>query len=1163
MAMRFLCAMRMRDDHKPHWFYLGRTRNDYRIAKLRLHRILDEPGSSAAAFWYNWFITLIVFIGYGISVLEITRDANLESAPYNGYFYPRTYQVALYPVLGLSAVDIVLRLLCSDKWFVPCECRAEHHHGEGCLSERPFFIQVYTWLDILALLGGFLGLGCFASALRFIRLAKHNRSFQIVVQVLSDSWADLKFSLFLLLVVLGFFACILLAIESPYDKDAEFVDLYSALYYCFITFSSVGFGDMVSDRTIGRAVAGLLMVSGTFFLALPLTVIGNNFEKAWEKHMSGRIAQIDSKNGNDELKKHHLEKAEQSMSERNHQQRTLLRAMQVQDCLRSCEIHFESLRQRQHNSLLGLKYALERLFLRSGQLAGHLLYLSKVPKPVRVVLASGGGAVVGRKKGEVKAEKEGSSLAEFKVDSARPDDAVVSLAKIGVRIKTPGSADSTATSIMGQSIYPGGINPMNESSLGEVLAARDALGRQITTTLATSGGFSDDVAAMPPSPRTSDVDESEEKTTARLSRSLLHGVDFRDAFLNGNKNKTTVVPATAPVWASPDPALHEIIGDAHRYDLEKKRSPMLKHSLSMALVPTPTKAASTTETPKGKTKKTTAQNAPPVSAIIPMTQDGLRLLGFFWAAPALAKPASVIEGKGMAATLKRRMRGLRRASTTSKGSLIQNSMAALVPTVSGNSNSHINSDSPQKKTSRSSSWFWTRSSPTSGDEKSEQTLSYLGAVCTCWRRCWCRSVAESLRDEKLVGQWIDTCHAEGGWRNWLYLLFEARNEGYLFESNIVYIFRTGQLVLLLAAMVLMGVETIPGMNAYGQNAAVCKAIVKSYCATIDSCSGMHDAADNVGGPLVDPWCSMPRISAPSFNSTLLMFANPGCFPDNSTGYGGCLPGTTCDWPRHDLGMECNSTFEPFGRTWLDQVMHEPKETSNKYVCDRLQCRDGVSDDPNGEMERVFFVLECIATSLFTVELGLRLMGHCAPKDPRARLFFCSDWGAWLHVGSVILGITELISAAVHRGEAKYSPFGYFGWSNNSFVVNGWSDVAQFRITHAILVGRLLVTVAQWETVSVIVMTFRKSWRRLVIPVFFFFVMAVVFGGALTMVEQGTLWRCEDWENASEEVCKSCYGPPVMTQPLAHWALRLIGWEGGNVPAFSVDLTHPYLGHNEW
>ena len=204
MAMRFLCAMRMRDDHKPHWFYLGRTRNDYRIAKLRLHRILDEPGSSAAAFWYNWFITLIVFIGYGISVLEITRDANLESAPYNGYFYPRTYQVALYPVLGLSAVDIVLRLLCSDKWFVPCECRAEHHHGEGCLSERPFFIQVYTWLDILALLGGFLGLGCFASALRFIRLAKHNRSFQIVVQVLSDSWADTSSRCFFCSSCLGF-----------------------------------------------------------------------------------------------------------------------------------------------------------------------------------------------------------------------------------------------------------------------------------------------------------------------------------------------------------------------------------------------------------------------------------------------------------------------------------------------------------------------------------------------------------------------------------------------------------------------------------------------------------------------------------------------------------------------------------------------------------------------------------------------------------------------------------------------------------------------------------------------------------------------------------------------------------------------------------------------
>ena len=79
------------------------------------------------------------------------RDANLESAPYNGYFYPRTYQIALYPVPGFWLWTSMR--LCSDKWFLPCECRADHHHGEGDLSERPFFLRFTRGLTFSLCLG--------------------------------------------------------------------------------------------------------------------------------------------------------------------------------------------------------------------------------------------------------------------------------------------------------------------------------------------------------------------------------------------------------------------------------------------------------------------------------------------------------------------------------------------------------------------------------------------------------------------------------------------------------------------------------------------------------------------------------------------------------------------------------------------------------------------------------------------------------------------------------------------------------------------------------------------------------------------------------------------------------------------------------------------------
>ena len=1069
-----------------HWLYMGMTKSEFRAKKLALHSILDDPQSSSAASWYNAFITVVVFVGYAISALEITRDASIESAPYNGYFYPRTYHIALYPVLGMLALDILLRFLCSERWFLPCECRPDHHHGGGSLAERPFFLQVYTWLDIFALLGGFLGLGCFASALRFIRLAKHVRSFQIVIEVMVQSWPDLKFSLFLLIGVLIFASCFLLSLESPYDKEAEFTDLYSAMYYCFITFSSVGFGDVVADRTIGRAVAGALMVSGTFFLALPLTIIGNNFEKAWEKHMTSKIAELDKKNGNNELTKHHLEKAQKAMGKHDHEHRALLRSMQVQDSLNSCNIHFENVLHGKPNCVLGLKFALERLFLRAGQLAGHLHHLADVPIPVRKV-------VFDDSIGVRSSPGEGLNGETSKIEPAG------SKADSGILAKqiqnNPSRNDSQD-------------NPPGESVDGHE-----------SNVILTSQSIETDFNTGPTLTPSSDASSTEEKSLdKKLIDGVLAGIDFRiDA--------TEETKKFSPVFSSILPGLSdafETIGDAHRYNvaLNSSRTTGMENVPSMALV--------------SNASKLIKEGESEYIDQFPTCRDGLRLLGYFWSNPSPVSHASSRRRKlkYIERRIKSKIQYLRHISLRSKRSYLSSSQKKSEATTSAKG-----STASQRPTSTTN------------------VYPFFEEVSICFRRCWCRSVKESTEDHKLQAKWIAKCHDEGGFRNWLYLLFEGRNKGHLFKSNRIYLFRVSQIFLVLTALVLLFVETLPTMNSFGQKSLLCKEIVRSYCATINSC--LHNNTS-----MQDPWCTASRISAPSINTTLLALKNPGCFENKETGYGGCL-GSICDWPRHDLNMECNGTFEPFGRTWLEEVMHEPIQTSNKYVCNRLQCRDELSKGNRLKPEIVYFVLEAILIFFFTTELFLRLVSVTAPATKRAITFFCSDYGAWAQILLVILGVLELTSSAMHHKGPEFSTFGYFGWGENAFNVEGWSDPAQFRLTRSILAARMLLLLYQWETVEIIVGSFRKAWVRLVIPLFFFFVMAIVFGGALTMFEQGSLWRCNDWRNPSKNTCESCYGPPVMSQPLAHWGLRLVGWHTGKVPDYSVVLSDNYLGHREW
>ena len=56
-----------------------------------------------------------------------------------------------------------------------------------------------------------------------------------------------------------------------------------SMYFSIITSTAVGFGDIVPTTYMGRAIAVAAMYGGIFVLALPISVIGNNFERIYDQ----------------------------------------------------------------------------------------------------------------------------------------------------------------------------------------------------------------------------------------------------------------------------------------------------------------------------------------------------------------------------------------------------------------------------------------------------------------------------------------------------------------------------------------------------------------------------------------------------------------------------------------------------------------------------------------------------------------------------------------------------------------------------------------------------------------------------------------------------------------------------------------------------------------
>lgn len=78
-----------------------------------------------------------------------------------------------------------------------------------------------------------------------------------------------------------------------YDGQEWTNEMYESIphscWWCIVTFTTVGYGDMYPRTTMGRVLCVVTMYTGIFFLAMPLTIVGSSFANAWEKLQTKKL----------------------------------------------------------------------------------------------------------------------------------------------------------------------------------------------------------------------------------------------------------------------------------------------------------------------------------------------------------------------------------------------------------------------------------------------------------------------------------------------------------------------------------------------------------------------------------------------------------------------------------------------------------------------------------------------------------------------------------------------------------------------------------------------------------------------------------------------------------------------------------------------------------
>lgn len=168
-----------------------------------------------------------------------------------------------------------------------------------CPDRFSFVQSVMNWIDFLSVIPSYLILFFIKDQwlihlviirlLRLFRFFKLSYGLQVLLHTLKASFYELILLLLILLIPIVIFSSLVHTVEMNLEGGSEkFISIPATFWWCLITMTSVGYGDMVPATWAGKIVGSVCAICGVLIVALPISVIGSNFS-LYYAHVRARL----------------------------------------------------------------------------------------------------------------------------------------------------------------------------------------------------------------------------------------------------------------------------------------------------------------------------------------------------------------------------------------------------------------------------------------------------------------------------------------------------------------------------------------------------------------------------------------------------------------------------------------------------------------------------------------------------------------------------------------------------------------------------------------------------------------------------------------------------------------------------------------------------------
>ncbi len=203
----------------------------------------------------------------------------LESVPSLLEHHHQFFRYAEWFFTGVFTIEYVVRLAVVRK-------------------KRSYALSFYGLIDLLSILPTYLALvlvgAQYFMVLRAFRLIRVFRVLKMVrflgeAKVLGTALraSRIKITVFLVGVMCVVFVMgtVMHIVEGP---DNGFTSIPTSIYWCIVTLTTVGYGDIAPQTVAGQIIASIIMILGYGIIAVPTGIVTNEMTKANERTKAGK-----------------------------------------------------------------------------------------------------------------------------------------------------------------------------------------------------------------------------------------------------------------------------------------------------------------------------------------------------------------------------------------------------------------------------------------------------------------------------------------------------------------------------------------------------------------------------------------------------------------------------------------------------------------------------------------------------------------------------------------------------------------------------------------------------------------------------------------------------------------------------------------------------------